>query len=88
MNVSRFLWDEATKWRRPGLDTLIHYVTSACNAACDHCYFLDRLNAKTDLSKAETFGQIGRLGWLAVACALTCLFGFMALTSIMSPEPL
>ena len=64
MNVSRFLWDEATKWRRPGLDTLIHYVTSACNAACDHCYFLDRLNAKTDLSKAETFGQIGHLGRL------------------------
>ena len=64
MNVARFLWDEATKWRRPGLDTLIHYVTSACNAACDHCYFLDRLNAKDDLKKDETFGVIHRLGRL------------------------
>lgn len=70
MNVARFLWDEATKWRRPGLDTLIHYVTSACNAACDHCYFLDRLNAKDDLPKDETFrvmGSLGRLRALLVA---------------------
>jgi len=64
MTIARFLWDEATKWRRPGLDTLIHYVTSACNAACDHCYFLDRLNAKDDLKKDETFRIIGTLGRL------------------------
>ena len=62
MTTWRFLWEEAAKWRRPGLDTLIHYVTSVCNAACEHCYFLDRLNAKTDLSKAETFRQIARVG--------------------------
>ena len=62
MTPWRFALDEATKWIHPGLDTLIHYVTSACNAHCDHCYFLDRLNQKNDLTKDETFGVIGKLG--------------------------
>ena len=57
-----FLKDELVKWRRPSIDTLIHYVTSLCNASCDHCYFLDRLNQKNDLKPDETLQIIKRLG--------------------------
>ncbi len=57
-----FLMSEAKKWLRPGLDTIIHYVTSRCNAQCDHCYFLDRLNKKNDLSKEEQLKFIDNVG--------------------------
>ena len=62
MNALTFAWRELTKWHRPGLDTLIHYVTSACPAACEHCFFLDRLNQKGDLTPEETFNLIGSVG--------------------------
>ena len=62
MKALAFAWRELTKWRRPGLDTLIHYVTSACPAACEHCYFLDKLNQPGDLTQAETFQLIGSIG--------------------------
>ena len=59
----RFLADEVA-FRGRGPETLIHYVTSRCNARCEHCYFLTKLNAKTDLTREETFHLIPKLGRL------------------------
>jgi len=49
-----FFIDETKKFLRPkGLDTLILYVTSRCNAKCNFCFYGDELNRIPEMSLEE-----------------------------------
>jgi len=57
MGNTQFFIKEAGKLLNPkGLDTLIHFVTSRCNAKCGFCFYGDELNRidELDLSTIET----------------------------------
>lgn len=65
MQEGSFLCGEITKWFKPsGLDSLVHFVTYKCNAKCRHCFFLNEINKKEDLSKEEIFRVINTAGKL------------------------
>ncbi len=51
MEDLKFFLKETTKLLKPeGLDTLILYVTSRCNAKCNFCFYGDELNHVPELS--------------------------------------
>lgn len=65
MQEAGFIWREIAKYFRPtGIDSLVHFVTYKCNAKCEHCFFLNELNKKDELSKDEIFHVIKNLGSL------------------------
>ena len=51
MEEIRFFAQEAGKCLKPkGLDSLILYVTSRCNARCEFCFYIEELNRLPELS--------------------------------------
>lgn len=40
-------------WNKPRLRYLLFYVTSRCNLRCSHCFYLDELNKRDEMSLEE-----------------------------------
>ncbi len=54
MKNLKFFINESTKFLKPsGLDTLILYVTSRCNAKCHFCFYGEELNRVPELKLPE-----------------------------------
>ncbi|MGC9329156.1 MAG: radical SAM protein [Candidatus Hinthialibacter sp.] len=51
--------------RKPRLRYLIYYITSRCNMRCEHCFYLDELNQRGEMSLEEIERLAGSLGNLA-----------------------
>jgi MoaA/NifB/PqqE/SkfB family radical SAM enzyme len=65
MRETLFWLDECCKWLKgPGLDSLVLYVTSRCNAGCEFCCYHNNLNQGPELSLDEIESVARKLGSL------------------------
>ncbi len=63
-NIKFFVKESAKLLKPPGLDTLILYVTSRCNAKCHFCFYGDELNHVPEMTLDQIVQISKKLGSL------------------------